>query len=228
MSCRVRSLRIRCSATGRRSEGGAVLVETAIVALMLMGLLIATFELGMAWRSSVTNSNAARAGARVASYQGTGYQADYASLLAVASGLKSVKELTIEKVIIFKATKGSSVVPAACLALTPSTSSSTPTGLDNASAKCNVYSGAQVNAISNGTIGSAYFGDGSQTAAPCTSTKLDYYWCPYERRNVQASGLDDVGVYVQVSHRTFSRVFGSTFTIRDTEIMQIEPSATGA
>jgi hypothetical protein len=164
----------------------------------------------------------------VASYQGTGYQADYASLLSLASAMQSANRATITKVIVFKATSGSSTVPAACLALTPSTGSTTPTGLNTASAKCNVYSGTQVNAISAGTIAKTRFGNGNNTSGNCAANALDYYWCPFGRANSQATGLDQVGVYLQVSNSTFSKMFGSSFTIRDTQIMQIEPSASGA
>ena len=211
-----------------RAERGVILLETALVVVFLMTLVVATFEIGMGWRSSITNSNAARAGARVEAYQGTSYQADYSALLSVNAGLASVSRATITKVIIFKATSGSTTVPATCLALTPSTSSSTPTGLNTAGAKCNVYSGTQIANLASGTITSANFGNGSNANAACTASKLDYYWCPFDRSNDQAAGLDYVGVYVQISHASFSRMFGTSFTITDSEIMQIEPSATGA
>jgi Flp pilus assembly protein TadG len=223
----IRLLRRRCVAR-RRGEQGGILVELALVLPFLMVLLIATFEIGMGWRTSVTSSNSARAGARVASYQGTGYQADYASLKSLASAMASANRATIVRVIIFKATAGSSTVPAACLALTPSTATTAPTGVNTASAKCNVYSGTQVAGVSSGTIPSTKFGNGSDTAGACASNRLDYYWCPYNRANDQATGLDYVGVYLEVSMSTFSKLLGSSFTIRDTEIMQIEPSATGA
>lgn len=211
-----------------RGQQGAILVEIAIVVPLLFVILIATFELGMAWRTSVTSSTSARAGARVASYQGTGYQADYASLVAVASAMQSAQRATIVKVIIFKATPGSPTVPAACLALTPKTTDTAPTGLNTASAKCNVYSGTQVRNVANGTIPTTRFGAGTNTAANCTSAKLDYNWCPYLRENVQAVGVDYVGVYLESTNSTFSKMFGASFTIKDTEIMAIEPSATGA
>ena len=215
-------------AAERRGQRGSILVEMALVLPFLFVLLIATFEIGMGWRTSVTSSNSARAAARVSSYQGTGYQADYAALISLASAMQSASRATIVKVIIFKATSGSSTVPAACLALTPSTSFTAPTGLNTASAKCNVYSGTQVNAISAGTLATTAFGNGANTAGNCLSTKLDYYWCPYGRENSQAAGMDFVGVYLQVSNATFSKLLGTSFTIRDTQIMQIEPSATGA
>src|SRR5690606_20712736 len=72
-----------------RSERGTALIETALVATLLISLVVATFELGMAWRSASTNANAARAGARVASSQGVDRLADHATILAVASGLSS-------------------------------------------------------------------------------------------------------------------------------------------
>jgi Flp pilus assembly protein TadG len=211
-----------------RADRGVILLETALVVVLLLTLVVATFEVGMGWRSSITNSNAARAGARVESYQGTGYQADYSALLSVNAGLTSVSRASITRVIVFKATSGSSTVPASCLALTPSVASSTPTGVNTATVKCNVYSGTQIANIASGSITSTSFGNGSNTSAACTNTKLDYYWCPFGRSNDQAAGLDYVGVYVEIKHASFSRMFGSTFTIKDTEIMQIEPSATGA
>jgi Flp pilus assembly protein TadG len=227
-SARRRSERI---ARGETCSGdkGVILIETAMCVTFLMGLLVATFELGMGWRTSITNSNAARAGARVAASQGQGYQADYSALLSISAGLNSVSRATINRVVIFKATAGSTTVPAACLAANAMpTSTGSPGGV---SGVCNVYSAAQVTGIANNSITAASFGSGVSpytASAACRSTALDKNWCPFVRANVQSAGLDNVGVYVQVSTLTYTKMFGTSFTITDSEIMQVEPSAIGS
>lgn len=201
----------------RRSERGVALVETAMVALLLVGLVTATFELGMAWRSSITNAQAARAGARVASSQGVARLADHAAILAVSSGLRSADSATINKIVIFRSTTSDGTVPAACLTETALTSGG------NSTARCNVYSTARISQIvSNPAAREANF------AGTCSgSSQWDRFWCPSTRNNVQLStgGLDYVGVYVEIAHPTFSKVFGDTITITDTSVMRIEPSA---
>jgi Flp pilus assembly protein TadG len=227
-SARRRAQRV---ARGEATKGdkGVILIETAMCVTFLMGLLVATFELGMGWRTSITNSNAARAGARVAASQGKGYQADYSALLGVSSALNSVSRATINRVVIFKATSGSTTVPSACLAAAALPSTITTAG--GVSGSCNVYSAAQVAGVAAGTITAASFGSGVSpytTAATCKTTALDTNWCPYSRVNDQAAGLDFVGVYVQISTATYTKMFGSSFTITDSEIMQVEPSAIGS
>jgi Flp pilus assembly protein TadG len=209
---------------GGKGDKGVILIETAMCVTFLMGLLVATFELGMGWRTSITNSNAARAGARVAASQGKGYQADYSALLSVSAGLNSVSRATINRVIIFKGTAGSTTVPAACLSAALPATTSTPGGV---SGVCNVYSAAQVAAIASGSITAASFGSGVSpytASAACKTTSLDKNWCPFNRSNSQLAGLDNVGVYVQISTATYTRMFGSSFTITDSEIMQVEPN----
>jgi hypothetical protein len=68
-------------------------------------------------------------------------------------------------------------------------------------------------------------------AGTCTGTsQWDRSWCPSTRANIQQStgGLDYVGVYVEIDHPTFSNMFGTSLTIKDTSIMRIEPSAGSA
>jgi Flp pilus assembly protein TadG len=227
-AARRRSERVSRGHAGK-GDKGVILIETAMCVTFLMGLLVATFELGMGWRTSITNSNAARAGARVAASQGQGYQADYSALLSISAGLSSVTRATINRVVIFKATAGSTVVPTACLASNAMpTSISSPGGV---SGVCNVYSAAQVAGVANNTITAASFGSGLSpytASAACKNTALDKNWCPFVRANVQSAGLDNVGVYVQVATATYTKMFGTSFTITDSEIMQVEPGTNGS
>jgi len=201
----------------RRSERGVALVETAMVAVLLVSILVATFELGMAWRSSITNAQAARAGARVASSQGVAKLTDQATILAVAAGLRSTGSATITKVVVFRSATADGDVPSTCL------TAATLAAGGSSSSKCNVYSTARIaQIVASPTATQANF------AGTCTGTsQWDRFWCAPTRNNVQLStgGLDYVGVYVEIAHKTFSKVFGDSITIRDTSVMRIEPAA---
>ena len=195
----------------RRPDRGTALIETVMVATLLMSLVTATFELGMGWRSASTNANAARAGARVASSQGVANLADHATILAVMSGLRSTGNVSIRKIVIFRSASATGDVPNGCLTASSSTN------------KCNLYSATQVASITANPSGTQ-----ANFAGTCSgTTQWDRSWCPSTRNNVQLStgGLDYVGVYVEISHPTFSNMFGTSITIKDTSVMRIEPSA---
>lgn len=192
------------------------MVETAMVSLFLVTLILGSLELGLGWRSSLTNTNAARAGARVGSSQGSADLADQSALLAVVAGIKSLTGDTIVKVVIFHATSTSGTVPAACL-----TSGALTAGGVSGS-ECNVYSEVYINTLVANPLGTA-----TQFAGSCGGGRRDRFWCPANRSNIQQSvgGLDQVGVYVEISHPTLTKLLGSTINIKDTAVMRIEPDA---
>jgi len=219
MAARLRTLRDR----RRSGERGVALVETAMVSMFLMSLVVATFELGMGWRTSITVANAARAGARVGSSLGISNQADYSALLAVAAGIQpSSGRVSINKVIIFESTSASGAVPSACLSLAPGT---TYTG--STASSCNVYSGTWITALVAGGSATAFTSTATSTCTSGGGTRPDRWWCPANRNNVQLStgGLDYFGVYVETTHSTFTKMLGTSFTIKQTSVMRIEPDA---
>jgi len=206
-----------------RTDRGAVLVETAIVAMFFMTVVVATFELGMGWRTSITVNNAARAGARVGSSLGINAQADYSVLLSVASALQSsTGQVTIKKVIVFKSSTVDGTVPASCLSLNPG---SGYTG--NLANHCNVYSGSWIaGQVASGSAAS-FTSSATSTCSSGGGSRPDRWWCPSIRNNVQLSsgGLDYLGVYVETNHATVTKLFGTSFTIDQTSVMRIEPEA---
>ncbi len=216
---RTRPSRHRPGASRRpatRGERGVALIETAMVSLFLVTLILGSLELGLGWRASLTNANAARAGARVGSSQGQADLADQAALLSVAAGIKSLSGDNIVKVVIFHATSTSGTVPAACL-----TAGALAAGGVSGS-ECNVYSGTYINTLVASPVGTA-----AQFAGPCGGGRRDRFWCPTNRSNIQQSvgGLDQVGVYVEINHPTLTKILGSTINIKDIAVMRIEPDA---
>ena len=188
-----------------------------MVVPFLLVVCLGTFDLGMAWRSDITLSNATRSGARVASSLGVSATADYASLVAIGAALGTTPTTEVDRVVIFKASSATGTVPAGCLTATALSAGGSSTDL------CNVYSSTELAAaIANpNTPPSTYTGT-------CPGTRRDRFWCAPTRNNTQVvggTGLDYVGVYVVLNHATSTKLFGSTITITDTGVMRIEPSA---
>jgi Flp pilus assembly protein TadG len=193
-----------------RGENGAVLVEVVLILPLLMLISLAVFDLGLGWKASMTVTNAARAGARVASNLGVSATADKSALASIAASLGTVPVSEIDVIVIYRATTADGDVPADCL-----TGSTRATGGSSAS-QCNVYTGAEAIAASTSTT---FTGN-------CGSSR-DRFWCPSTRGNSQAAstGPDYLGVYVRINHTTKTKAFGSTMVVKDRAVMRIEPNA---
>lgn len=200
-----------CRSRRARGENGAVLVEVVLILPLLMLISLAVFDLGLGWKASMTVTNAARAGARVASnLADLSATADKSALASIAASLGTVPVSEIDVIVIYRATTADGDVPADCL-----TGSTRATGGSSAS-QCNVYTGAEAIAASTSTT---FTGN-------CGSSR-DRFWCPSTRGNSQAAstGPDYLGVYVRINHTTKTKAFGSTMVVKDRAVMRIEPNA---
>ncbi len=186
-----------------RGERGAALVEFVLLAPVLVLVVAGVLEFGMAWRDSMTVSNALRSGARVGSNAGRDRLADYDILKSIESAMKEIPDTArVQRIVIYKADTTSSAPSATCMAGTP------VTGL------CNVYTGADM-----ARPQSDYSGTTS-----CGGSAPDRFWCPTSRQNQQALGADYLGVWMQVKYNWVTHVFpGTGLTIKDRAIMRLEP-----
>jgi hypothetical protein len=70
---------------------------------------------------------------------------------------------------------------------------------------------------------------GCLTTGPNANQSPDRHWCPAGRVDQRSgnggAGPDYVGVYIQARHAWVTKMFGSTTTIRDQSVIQIEPRA---
>ncbi len=201
----------------RRDERGAVLVELAFVAPILLTLSLGAFDLGMGWRADITISNATRAAARVTSSLGVTDTADYAGLVALGAALGTTPTSEVERIVVFKASSSSATVPSNCL------SASVLAAGGSAADNCNVYSSTELAyALAHpNTPPAGYTG-------ACPGSRRDRFWCAPARANTQlvgGTGLDYVGVQIRVNHATATRLFTPTIMLIDTAVMRIEPSA---
>lgn len=196
----------------RRDERGAGMVEMTLVFPILVLLVLGIFEFGMAWRSSLTVSNALRSGARAAANSGEDRLADYNAVLAADSAMSNIDNAEVEKIVIYRSDTDDGSVPEACL----SDSAADNGGVNSGGVSCNVYSAADIASLDVGDF------PGSTT---CDPGSLDARWCPTSREGSQSIGADFVGVYMEVELAFQTGLFGDGLTVDDETVMRIEPEA---
>ncbi len=196
----------RRRAARARGDRGAALTEFVLIVPLLVLIMAGVLEFGMAWRDSMTVSNALRSGARVGSNAGRERSADYDILKSIEAAMREIPDTArVQRIVVYKANTSSSSPSASCMAGTPSSSSTNP---------CNVYTGADMSRPAS---------DFSGTTS-CGSTAPDRFWCPVSRQNQQALGADYLGVWMQVQYNYITHVFpGTGLTIKDRAIMRLEP-----
>jgi Flp pilus assembly protein TadG len=201
---RLRSLHGRA----RGGDRGAVLIEFALVAPLLLLLMVGMFEYGNAWRQVGRVERAAQQGARTASSMANHRFADYEALRAIDTATRDLSGLTVERVIIFNATDDDGeVTNPACF-----------TG--SVSGQCNTYTGAQVR-----TTSPSGFSGGSSSAPTCAGS-LDAAWCPLGRSRTQST-ISRVGVHITLTYESVTNLMPVTVTIERTAVYQVDPCQQG-
>ena len=196
----------RRRAARARGDRGAALTEFVLIVPIFVLLMAGVLEFGMAWRDSMTVSNALRSGARVGSNAGRERSADYDILKSIEAAMREIPDTArVQRIVVYKADTANSAPSASCMAGNPSSSSSAP---------CNVYTGADMARPASDFAGTT----------SCTTSSPDRFWCPVGRQNQQALGADYLGVWMQVRYDYLTNVFpGSGLTIKDRAIMRLEP-----
>lgn len=196
----------RLRARRRAGDRGAAMTEFVFIGPVLVLLVMGVLEFGLAWRDSMTTSNALRAGARVGSNAGRDRLADYTILKSVEAAMTGgIPTARIQRLIVYKATTSNSAVPSSCLAVS---------GSGGVNGVCNVYTASDLTRPSSDFSGTT----------TCGGSAPDRFWCPTARQNQQALGADYLGVYMEVRYTWLTKVFpGSGLTIRDRAIMRLEP-----
>jgi hypothetical protein len=205
-----------------RGDEGGLTVEMALLTPLLFLLLAGVFEFGLAWRDSLSISNATRAGARAASSAGDASTADHQALSTLTAGLEGLPETEIDYVIIYDAGAADGEVPAACKARGATTNAIN--GIPN---QCNIYGGDWLRDTFDPFDTTLFEGQvGSPSNPQCASGRADWSFCPLRRESSQraAGGPDYVGVFVKTTHGYVTKVFGSGgMDMEDSAVMRIEP-----
>jgi hypothetical protein len=209
-----------------RGDGGAVLVEAALLSPVLLLMLLAMFEYGALFRDVLGINDAVASGAKYAAIQGPdtsrvldnagvevgSASADFTTMLNTRAGLAGMDPANIERIVIYKARKPASgtameQVPEAC-----KTSGVSIDGV------CNVYllPTAFVR-IQEGNL--AYYSciTGSVTEPACG-------WDPSSRRDGPGfANIDYIGVYIKMRRPTLSGIIPVARTIEAASVQRLEP-----
>ncbi len=223
----------------RGGEGGATLVEAALVTPVLMLLVFGVIEFGVIYRDYVTAADSTTVGARIGSIVGPGLadvrvsdglggtttiegNGDFAAMMAVRENLSAVPVDWIERIIIFKGdrpseqTSPTDQVPADCKSTAVVPGNRTD---------CNIYDARQAFTRLEGTVDAervAYFRCVNDTDPACG-------WDPDGRKNgPKTSDIEYLGVYIKIERPYLTGIFGGSFTIEQAHITRLEPGSLGA
>jgi hypothetical protein len=188
---------------------GAVLVEFALVLPVLVVFVLGIVEYGNLWRQVGTLERATQQGARAVSAQANGRYADFEGLRSIDAVTRGMSGVTIDRVIIYRATAADGQVPAACLA-------------GSVANTCNTYTGPQVQTVS--PVG---FPSPSLTNPSCGGGSWDIAWCPTTRPRSDINPVR-VGVHITATYTPVTGILpGPTATVERFAVFQIEPCAQG-
>lgn len=176
----------------RGGDRGAALVELALAVPLFILLMAAIFDFGGGFRSAEDSAAAVRSAARAVALSGDERVADFRAVQAIRSQLAASND-SIAWMTIYRSPAGSDgAVPIDCLP-----------GSSGVADLCNVYSGAQIAALT-----SASFMNEDCVGEP------DVNWCPTTRDD----GTGDlIGVAVWTSHDPTVGLFGGS---QDWEIVE--------
>lgn len=193
----------------RRNQRGATLIEAVIVTPLFLIIVMGMFETAFMVHDNIKVTNAAGAGLRAATVEGTTVSADYQTLQSLRNGLATFDPADVERIVIFRADDPSAPIPAGCLSVPPPPD-----------APCNSY------------VPSDFFlpfvdGTGAQTDHwGCGPSSRDQNWCPTTRQGglSDPGGPDHVGVYIRVRQANLTGLFGADREVEVTRIARIEPT----
>lgn len=175
------------------------LIEAALVTPIFLMLVLGVTEVGLAMNDNLALSHSTRAGSRVASASGNDLFADYGILQSIARESSAIPRSQIKLIVVYKAA-GFGAPP-----------SSTCRGGTAVADECNVYTPDDFD------LEEENFG--------CGTGEPDASWCPQDRWVTLTSTRqpDYVGVWMKIEHPWVTRMFGSTLTLTDSSVIQLEP-----
>lgn len=186
---------------------GAVLVEAAFVTPIFFMLVLGILEVGLAMNDNLALAHTVRAGTRVASASGNDSYADYGIIQAIKRESAALGTDQIDLVVVYRASRIGEDPPDACKEGRPQNP-----GASKTAPACNVYRTSDF--------------DRPKAEWSCDPDEdLDEYWCPRTRVVIRAQGPEYVGVWMQVTHRWVTGMFGRTATLTDQSVIRLEPRA---
>ncbi len=195
----------------RRRDDGVALIETAIIAPLLILLFLGMVESGFALRDGNTLARATQQAARSDARLADNPLADYEALRSLDSGLAATTASSLVRVIIYDAASTGATPPASCLALPRPDNTAT---VGNSS--CNVYSATQVAADQPASFG-------------CGPGRWDNNFCSTRLTDRDRTGNNPtkLGVWVELSYDKVTKVLPGSLSLTRGAVYQLEPCVAG-
>ncbi len=227
--------RVRAKA---RSNRGVAIVEAAFITPVFFALILGLFEGGLYMKDYLALSNAVRAGARSASAAGADGQADLYTLIDVNNEASGLGAGQLKYVVIYKATGpgdgptdvgGPSGGCKSGIAVTDVCNVYYPEDINKAIAQVKEERAqAAADAAGTGrTLDTDKIWFGCLISGPHANASPDRFWCPGSRADARSdnnkAGPDYVGIWIKAEHGWVTKMFGSTTTMTDQSVIQIEP-----
>lgn len=206
--------------TSRRSprrcadDGGAVLVEAALITPLFMLLLFGILEFGGLFRDYLTLSYTLTAAARTEAIFGNSLAADYETMLAIQTAFSATPLHQINYVVVWKAESPDDDVPEECKTIGRKIPNADDTIETPEVGSCNHFSTEQVQNPSESWT--------------CTSSGSPIqHYCPSLRQTAlnPSPGPDLLGVYMNITHPWVTGLFGEDITLTDQVVTKLEPQA---
>jgi Flp pilus assembly protein TadG len=208
-------------------DDGAVIIEFALAAPLLIILVLGIFESAFALYDANSLTNSLRLAGRTLATLGATQnpQSDYLALSQMKAELSRLPNAIPVKVVVYETnatgtanlTSGSN-----CKNINPGTSTAV-FGVTNV---CNVYGRNHLASLNVANFGTSPSPPATPTS--CTSSSWHRNYCPVDgdrSSNISsASGSDYIGVYAELEYSYITKLFGGgTRTITDYVVYKIEP-----
>ncbi len=201
-------LRSRFRGSRLRGDGGATLVEAALVTPLFFVTVLSLFELSFMAHNWLKVTGAAGDAVRAVTVAGSSPTSDFLAIRSLEHGLSSFDLQDVEVIVIYKADGPDDTVPPGCLSIP------VPAGLD-----CNAYSAPDffLSYVDAGGIPTGHWG--------CGPLARDDAWCPTNRQASlsEPGGPDYVGVYIELEQRNITGMFDWDRTLEVNRVARIEP-----
>jgi Flp pilus assembly protein TadG len=221
-------------------DDGAVVLELAFVAPVLIVFLLGIFEFGTVFHNETILASALRGAARLESQipnqaqSGTVNSVDIQAIGTFMAGLSGLTNMTLQRVIIYDAPTGGAA-PAACRTLDVTTAPLGPHGRPSgltaatqatpvAGTSCNVYSPQQVQAIQDYLTKGTALPAGAFNSSCTIGSTWDEFYCPTYRVTTFGGTLDQIGVYAVFTYTDVTSLIGKTMTVSDTAVYTAQPN----
>ncbi len=198
-------------------DAGTAVIETALIAPILLYVILSIFEFGLVYRDYLTVTDAATDGAKTGSVVGkytdpSGQNGDFAAIAIVRQDLANLSIRSIERIVIFAG------VPAAAgdpVSQVPPSCKSGNFG-PQPGARCNVYNPYDAfRAVQSGDTGYFTCAGGGESACG---------WNPATRKDgPKWYDIEYFGMYIKVDRPLLTGLFGSTYEVEAAAVVRLEP-----